>query len=184
MERERLTIATQSVGLAEHALQKASAYARERLQGRAASSTANTQLPADPIIVHADIRRMLLTMKAYTGGARALLVWTAHFVDAARRSTDEEQRNDARDIAQLLTPMVKAFVTDICAEVTNLGLQVLGGHGYIRESGMEQLVRDARVAQLYAGANGIQALDLVARKLPARDGRAFELLMRAVEESL
>ncbi len=94
------------------------------------------------------------------------------------------RRSDARDIAQLLTPMVKAFVTDICTEATNLGIQVMGGHGYIRESGMEQLVRDARVTQLYAGANGIQALDLVARKLPAGDGHAFELLMRSVDESL
>lgn len=184
MERERLTIATQSVGLAEHALQKARAYARERLQGRAAGAAAAANLPADPIIVHADVRRMLLTMKAYVEGARGLLLWTAHFIDVSRHSPDEERRNDAREIAQLLTPMAKAFVTDTCTEATNLGMQVLGGHGYIRESGMEQLVRDARVTQLYAGANGIQALDLVARKLPARDGRAFELLMRAVEQSL
>jgi len=184
MERERLTIATQSVGLAEHALQKARAYARERLQGRAAGAAAAAHLPADPIIVHADVRRMLLTMKAYVEGARALLLWTAHFIDVSRHASDEERRSDAREVAQLLTPMAKAFVTDICTEATNLGMQVLGGHGYIRESGIEQLVRDARVTQLYAGANGIQALDLVARKLPARDGRAFELLMRSMDESL
>jgi alkylation response protein AidB-like acyl-CoA dehydrogenase len=184
MERERLTIATQSVGLAEHALQRARGYARQRLQGRGAPGATNARLPADPIIVHADVRRMLLTMKACTEGARALLLWTAHFIDASRHAASEQQRNDSREVAQLLTPMAKAFVTDICAECTNIGMQVLGGHGYIRESGMEQLVRDARVAQLYAGANGIQALDLVARKLPAHDGRAFELLISSAEVSL
>lgn len=184
MERERLSIATQSVGLAEHAFQKARAYARERLQGRAAGGTAQPQLPADPLIVHADVRRMLLTMKAYTQGARALLLWTAHFIDVSRHCPNEERRGEARDLVQLLTPMVKAFVTDICTEATNLGMQVLGGHGYIRESGMEQLARDVRVTQLYAGANGIQALDLVARKLPARDGHALELFMRSLEDSL
>jgi alkylation response protein AidB-like acyl-CoA dehydrogenase len=184
MERERLTIATQSVGLAEHAFQKARSYARERLQGRAAGVAGNTQLPADPIIVHPDVRRMLLTMKAYTEGARALLLWTAHFMDVSRSCPQEVSRAEARDLVQLLTPMVKAFVTDISTETANLGMQVMGGHGYIRESGMEQLVRDVRVTQLYAGANGIQALDLLARKLPARDGRTLELFIRSLEQSV
>lgn len=184
MERERLTIATQSVGLAEHALQKARAYARERMQGRAASRPPASHLPADPIIAHADVRRMLLTMKAYTEGARALLLWTAQLIDDGRLAADEARRSDSHEVAQLLTPVAKAFITDICTEATSLGIQIMGGHGYIRESGMEQLYRDARVTQLYAGANGIQALDLVARKLPARDGHAFERLMQWIEESL
>jgi hypothetical protein len=184
MERERLTIATQSVGLAEHAFQKARSYARERLQGRAAGGAGNAQLPADPIIVHPDVRRMLLTMKAYTEGGRALLLWTAHFMDVSRRCPQEERRAEARNLLQLLTPMVKAFVTDICTETVNLGMQVMGGHGYIRESGMEQLARDVRVTQLYAGANGIQALDLLARKLPALDGRTLEVFIQSLEKSM
>lgn len=184
MERERLTIAMQSVGLAEHAYQKARAYARERLQGRTAGGAANAHLPADPIIVHADVRRMLLTMKAYTEGARALLFWTAQLIDVSRRCSDEKRRGEARDFVELLTPMVKAFVTDVCTEATNLGMQVMGGHGYIRESGMEQLVRDVRVTQLYAGANGIQARDLVSRKLTAHDGRGPELFLELMEQLL
>jgi alkylation response protein AidB-like acyl-CoA dehydrogenase len=184
MERERLTIATQSVGLAEHALQKARSYARERLQGRGAGVAGSAQLAADPIIVHADVRRMLLTMKAHTEGSRALLLWTAHLMDVSHLCPQEEQRAEARDLVQLLTPMVKAFVTDISTETANLGMQVMGGHGYIRESGMEQLVRDVRVTQLYAGANGIQALDLLARKLPACDGRTFALFIRSLEQSV
>ena len=184
MERERLTIATQSVGLAEHAFQNARVYAHERLQGRAAGGAANAHLPADPIIVHADVRRMLLTMKAYIEGARALLLWTACLIDEIRHGPDETRRNEARDFVQLLTPMVKAFVTDICTEATNISMQVMGGHGYIRESGVEQLARDVRVTQLYAGANGIQALDLVARKLSARDGRTPELFIRSMEKLL
>jgi alkylation response protein AidB-like acyl-CoA dehydrogenase len=175
MERERLSIALQSVGVAEHAYQKALAYARERLQGRAARGPARADLPADPIIVHGDVRRMLLTMKVYTEGSRALLLWTGSQIDRARRETDPGRRQDALDFVQLLTPVVKAFATDLGTETANLGIQVMGGHGYICESGMEQLARDVRVTQLYAGANGIQALDLVARKLPAREGRMLDL---------
>jgi butyryl-CoA dehydrogenase len=175
MERERLLIALQSVGLAEHSTQKAVAYARERLQGRAATGAKFPQLPADPIIVHADVRRMLLTMRAYTEGSRALSSWVACQLDRARSAPDAESRRDALDFVRLLTPVMKAFVSDLAVETTNLGIQVFGGHGYIRESAVEQLAREARITQLYAGANGIQALDLIVRKLPARDGRMLEL---------
>lgn len=180
MERERLVIALQSLGLAENSLQKARHYARERLQGRAAGGIRAPSLPADPIIVHADIRRMLLTMKAYTEGSRAILAWTASQIDGENGAADV----GAQAFVQLMTPMIKAFVTDLGSETTNLGIQIFGGHGYIREWGVEQLARDARVTQLYAGANGVQALDLIGRKLAARDGQAIQLFISRVEESL
>lgn len=186
MERERLTIALQSIGLAEHAYQKARNYATVRLQGRSASGIKSPELPADPLVVHADVRRMLLTMRAYTEGTRALLIWIASQIDHARRESNAEARRDALDFVQLLTPLAKAFATDLGVETTRLGIQVMGGHGYIRESGMEQLARDAHVTPLYAGANGIQALDLVVRKLRARDGRMLDLFttpVKAVMES-
>lgn len=181
MERERLSIALQSVGVAGRAYQGAVAYARERLQGRAVTGAQFPQQAADPLIVHGDIRRMLLTMKAYTEGSRALLLWIGAEIDRARREQDPERRRAALDFVQLMTPMAKAFATDVAVETANLGLQVMGGHGYIRESGMEQLLRDVRVTPLYAGANGIQALDLVARKLPARGGAMLELFTASVE---
>jgi alkylation response protein AidB-like acyl-CoA dehydrogenase len=177
MESERLVIALQSLGLAEHALQKARDYALGRLQGRAVSGPRYPDRPADPIIVHADVRRMLLTMRANVEGARALLAWTAAHLDRAGDDLD------SRDFVLLMTPMLKAFVTELGVETTNLGVQVFGGHGYIRESGVEQLVRDARVTPLYAGANGIQALDLILRKLPMREGRMLALFTGAVREA-
>ncbi|TFH39952.1 MAG: acyl-CoA dehydrogenase, partial [Lysobacterales bacterium] len=156
MNIARLTVGVQGLGLAETAYQSARAYARERLQGRAITGAQYPDRPADPIIVHPDVRRMLLTMKAYNEGARALAYWVALRVDLSRHHPDPEARQEAEDLVQLMTPVVKSFFTDYGFEVTNLGLQIFGGHGYIREHGMEQLVRDARIGQLYEGTNGIQ----------------------------
>src|SRR5262249_5151790 len=148
------------------AYQSARAYASERLQGRALTGTKEPDKVADPIIVHPDIRRMLLTMKAQNEAARALAAWIGLEIDFSHRHPDPERRQAADDLVALMTPIIKAYFTDHGFAASNLGVQVMGGHGYIREHGMEQLVRDARITQLYEGANGIQALDLVGRKLP------------------
>ena len=171
MNDARIAVGMQGLGIAETAYQSAADYAKERLQGRALGGAMAPDKPADPIIVHPDVRRMLLTMRAYTEGARALAAWTAMNLDIAAKHPDEAARQEADDLVSLLTPIVKAFLTDIGSECANLGVQVFGGHGYIREWGMEQLVRDARIAQLYEGANGIQALDLVGRKMGLHTGR-------------
>jgi len=180
MNVARLAVGIQGLGLAETAYQSAAAYAREREQGRALSGVKFPDRPADPILVHPDVRRNLLTMRAYIEGARALAVWVACAVDVAERHPDAARRQEADDLVALLTPVVKAFFTDMGFEVTNLGMQVFGGHGYIREHGMEQLVRDARIAQLYEGTNGIQALDLVGRKLPQGMGRLLRRFFHPV----
>ena len=178
MNTERLGVGIQGLGIAEASYQGAVAYARERLQGRAAGGARYPDKSADPIIVHADVRRMLLTQRAYTEGCRALGLWVARALDDQHHDPDPGQRADAEDLVALLTPIVKALFTDLGSEVANLGVQVLGGHGYIREQGMEQYVRDCRITQIYEGTNGIQALDLVGRKLPAHGGR---LLRRFAE---
>jgi alkylation response protein AidB-like acyl-CoA dehydrogenase len=171
MNDARLEVGIQGLGIAETAYQSAVAYARERRQGRALSGAREPEEPADPIIVHPDVRRMLLTMRAFTEGARALACWIGMAIDRAERDPDPAARQAADDLVALMTPIIKAYFTDEGSACANLGVQVMGGHGYIREWGMEQLVRDARITQLYEGANGIQALDLVGRKLPAHFGR-------------
>ena len=171
MNLERLAVGIQGLGLAEAAYRNAAAYARERLQGRAPSGAKCPDKPADPIIVHPDVRRMLLTQRAIVEGGRALAVWTALALDDHARHPDSDRRREAGDLAALLTPVAKALLTDLGFEAANLGMQVFGGHGYIRDHGMEHYVRDARVTQIYEGTNGIQALDLVGRKLPAHGGR-------------
>jgi alkylation response protein AidB-like acyl-CoA dehydrogenase len=180
MNSARLGVGMQSLGLAEMATQTAIAYARDRLQGRAATGPAWTDGPADPIIVHADVRRMLLTCKAYTEGGRALAAWVAQLTDRAHAHPDTAVRNEASELIALLTPVVKAFLTDNGFEVCNLAMQVLGGHGYIREWGMEQLVRDARINMIYEGTNGIQALDLLGRKVLHDGGARLSLLRQRV----
>lgn len=165
MNSSRLGVGMQSLGLAEVSLQNAVAYARERIQGRALTGAAQPEKAADPIIVHPDVRRMLLTCKAYTEGGRAIASWTALLIDRERSHPDPEVRADAAELVALLTPIVKAFISDNAFETTSLGVQVFGGHGYIRETGMEQYVRDARINMLYEGTNGIQALDLLGRKV-------------------
>jgi butyryl-CoA dehydrogenase len=181
MNGARLGVGLQGLSLAETAYQTARQYAQERLQGRALSGTKQPDKPADPIIVHPDVRRMLLTMRAYTEGARALAGWVSLALDRAERHPDAATREEAEDFLGLMTPIVKAFFTDNAYIATNLGMQVLGGHGYIREWGMEQLVRDCRITQIYEGANGIQALDLVGRKMPLHNGRLLRRFFHPVD---
>ncbi len=171
MNAARIGVGVQGLGVGEVAYQNAAAYARERPQGRSLSGPKAPDESADPIIVHPDVRRMLMTARAFTEGARALALWTGVHVDIARYHPDEERRQQADDLVALMTPLVKAYLTDTGYECANLALQCFGGHGYIREMGMEQFVRDARITQIYEGANGIQALDLVGRKLVVGEGR-------------
>jgi alkylation response protein AidB-like acyl-CoA dehydrogenase len=180
MNAARLGVGVQGLGLAETAYQSARAYAADRLQGRALKGAKFPDKPADPIIVHPDVRRMLLTMKAINESARALGAWTALELDVAEKHPDPERRQEAEDLVALLTPIIKSWFTDAGFAAANLGVQVMGGHGYIREHGMEQLVRDARITQLYEGANGIQALDLVGRKLPMHMGRLLRRFFHPV----
>ncbi|ROR34108.1 acyl-CoA dehydrogenase C-terminal domain-containing protein [Inmirania thermothiophila] len=184
MNAARLAVGIQGLGLAEAAYQAAAAYARERLQGRAPGGPRHPDKPADPILVHPDVRRMLLTMRAWTEGCRALAGRVAQALDVARRDEDPARREAAHDYVSLMTPVVKAFFTDAGFECANLAVQVYGGHGYIREQGVEQLVRDARITQIYEGTNGIQALDLVGRKLPAHFGRLARRFFHPVAEYL
>ena len=181
MNAARLAVGIQGLGLAETAYQGARDYAKERLQGRALAGAKFPGKPADPIIVHPDVRRMLLTMRAYTEGARALAYWVGMQLDVAAKHPDAAARQEADDLVALMTPIVKAFLTDSGFDVANLGMQVFGGHGYIRENGMEQLSRDARIAQLYEGTNGIQALDLVGRKLGIGTGRLLRRFFHPVQ---
>jgi len=180
MNSERLSVGTQGLGVGEAAYQSAVAYARDRLQGRSLSGTKHPERPADPIIVHPDVRRMLMTMRAYNEGCRALGVWVANALDRMERITDPAARAESEDFIALMTPVVKALFTDLGFEGTNLALQAYGGHGYIVEHGMEQYVRDARIAMIYEGTNGIQALDLVGRKLPANMGRLLRSFFHPV----
>jgi alkylation response protein AidB-like acyl-CoA dehydrogenase len=180
MNKARLAIGLQGLGLAETAYQSAVAYARERLQGRSLSGPKFPDKSADPIIVHPDVRKNLLTMRACNESARALALWIGMAADVAAKHPDPARRMEANDLVDLVTPMIKAFFTDYGFEAANLGLQVFGGYGYIRDSGMEQLVRDARIAQIYEGANGIQALDLVGRKLLQHEGRLLRRLFHPV----
>jgi alkylation response protein AidB-like acyl-CoA dehydrogenase len=177
MNAARLGVGMQGLGIAECAYQSAVAYARDRLQGRALTGPKNASGPADPIIVHPDVRRMLMTQKSFTEAARALALWVGMLIDEAHRHPDEKQREAADDLIQMLTPIIKAYYTDMGSECANLAVQTYGGHGFIREHGVEQLVRDARITQLYEGTNGIQALDLVGRKLPMKGGRAAQRLL-------
>ncbi len=171
MNAARLHVGVQGLAIAEAAYQAAVAFARERLQGRALTGAKYPQQEADPILVHPDVRKMLLGIRAFTEGARALTAWTAIAIDHAESDPDPERRQEGDDLASLLTPVVKAFQTDLGFEAANLALQVHGGYGYVHEYGVEQMVRDARITQIYEGTNGIQALDLVGRKLPAHMGR-------------
>jgi len=182
MNTERLAVGIQGLGIAEAAYQNAAAYARERLQGRSVAGARDPEKAADPIIVHPDVRRMLLTMRAYAEGMRALGLWVAQALDRRDRDPDPEARGAADEFVSLMTPVIKALFTDLGVECASLGIQVFGGHGYIREHGMEQYLRDARIGPIYEGTNGIQALDLVGRKLPMRSGELAERFFAPVEE--
>jgi alkylation response protein AidB-like acyl-CoA dehydrogenase len=182
MNSERLSVGIQGLGAAETSYQSAVAYARDRIQGRSLSGTKAADKAADPIIVHPDVRRMLLTIRSYTEGCRALGGWVARELDEMERSPDPDIAKRAGDFTALMTPVVKSLFTDLGFEATNLGMQVYGGHGYIRDHGMEQLVRDARISMIYEGTNGIQALDLVGRKLPQGAGRMLRTFFHPVSE--
>ncbi len=171
MNSARLGVGVQGLGQAHISYVNAVEYARDRLQGRSLTGAKNPEGAADPIIVHADIRRGLLTMRAFIEGARALATWTGMLIDQEVRDPDAARREEAADLVALLTPVIKAYFTDLGFESANIGLQTYGGHGYIREWGMEQFVRDARIGQIYEGTNYVQAIDLVGRKLPEGDGR-------------
>jgi alkylation response protein AidB-like acyl-CoA dehydrogenase len=184
MNTERLSVGIQGLGVAEVAYQNAVTYARERIQGRSLTGAKAPDKAADPIIVHPDVRRMLLTMRAYIEGCRALSGWVAREIDILHRSTDEDAKTIADDFTALLTPVVKAMFTDLGFEICSSAMQVYGGHGYVRDHGMEQYVRDVRISQIYEGANGVQALDLVGRKLPQDGGRLLTRFLDPVMEFL
>ena len=182
MNAARLGVGMQSLGLTEVAYQNAASYAKERLQMRSLSGPKAPDLPADPIIVHPDVRRMLLTARAYAEGGRALAVYTALLIDQELSSTDEAVKEDAADLVALLTPIVKAFLTDNAWISTSHCLQVFGGHGYIREWGMEQFVRDARINMIYEGTNTIQSLDLLGRKVLLDRGKKLKKLIVLIQQ--
>jgi alkylation response protein AidB-like acyl-CoA dehydrogenase len=184
MNTERVSVGVQGLGVGEAAYQSAVYYAKDRLQGRSLSGTKAPDKPADPIIVHPDVRRMLMTMRAYNEGCRAVCGWVSRALDAEKHSTDPEVKQRAADFIALMTPVVKALFTDMGYESANLAVQVYGGHGYISESGVEQYVRDARIAMIYEGTNGIQALDLVGRKLGAHMGRYLRSFFHPVSNFL
>jgi hypothetical protein len=181
MNEARLGVGVQGLAQSEVAYQNAVTYAKERLQGRALTGPKNKDKPADPIIVHPDVRRTLMTIRAFNEAARALVLWTALNSDLAHRAQDEKTRAVADDHMGLLTPVIKGVLTDTGFANTVMAQQMFGGHGYIAEHGMEQFVRDARIAMLYEGANGIQALDLVGRKLPKDGGRALQAFFAEVQ---
>ena len=181
MNGARLMVGVQSLGIAEVAYQSALYYARDRLQGRSLHGAKNPKKPADPIIVHPDVRKNLLKLKSLTEGVRGLVALTALQLDLARVEKDKFKKQLAEDWVALLTPIIKAYGSDIGSEAANLAVQIYGGHGYIKEHGVEQLVRDVRITQLYEGTNGIQALDLVGRKLPMHNGRLLRSFFHVVK---
>ncbi|MCW8126146.1 acyl-CoA dehydrogenase C-terminal domain-containing protein [Microbulbifer halophilus] len=181
MNYERLGVGIQGLGASERSYQNALDYARERVQSRSPTGAKQPDKTADPIIVHPDVRRMLLTQKALIGGGRALSTYVAKWLDIAKFGEGEEKKNGEGMVA-LLTPVAKAFFTDKGLDCTIIGQQVFGGHGYIREWGQEQLVRDVRITQIYEGTNGIQALDLAGRKTVANGGALFELFAADVQQ--
>ncbi len=180
MNEARLGVGVQGLAQSEVAYQNAATYAKTRLAGRALSGAKFPQQPADPIIVHPDVRRMLMSIRAFNEAARALVTWIALKSDIAHRSADAKERQAAEDYLGLMTPVIKGVLTDQGFANTVMAQQVYGGHGYIAENGMEQFVRDARIAMMYEGANGIQALDLVGRKLPKDGGRALQAFFAEV----
>jgi len=182
MNEARLGVGLQGLSVAEVAYQNAVAYAKERIQGRSLSGPKAPDKKADPIIVHPDIRRALMTIRAFNEAGRALVLWTAIKSDVAHRSGDDKERQAADDHMGLMTPIIKGVLTDKGFDHAVMAQQMYGGHGYIEEHGMSQFVRDARIAMIYEGANGIQALDLVGRKLAVNGGRAVQAFFKEVGE--
>lgn len=182
MNAARLGVGMQGLGLTEVAYQNSLAYARQRLQMRALNGPKAPDKPADPIIVHPDVRRMLLTQKAYVEGGRAFAYWIALLIDKERSHHNKAVRTESAELVALLTPIVKAFLTDNACEATNLGMQIFGGHGYISEWGSEQYVRDARIGTIYEGTNTIQSLDLLGRKVSADMGAKLKKFGALVQD--
>ncbi|MFL5015318.1 MAG: acyl-CoA dehydrogenase family protein, partial [Rhizobium sp.] len=180
MNEARLMVGLQGIAISEIAYQNAASYARDRIQGRSLSGPKAPDKKADPIIVHPDIRRTLMTIRAFNEAGRAFLLWTALKSDIAHRASDEKERQTADDILGLVTPILKGVMTDKGFDHAVMAQQVFGGHGYIEEWGMSQYVRDARIAMIYEGANGSQALDLVGRKLALNGGRAAMALFKEI----
>jgi len=182
MNAARMGVGIQGIAIGEVAYQNAVTYSLERLAGRSLTGAKNPDGPADPIIVHPDIRRMLLSARSFVEGARAVAMWVSYLFTVQREAATPEERQDASDISNLMTPVIKAFFTDMGFDATNAAMQCFGGHGYVRDHGMEQFVRDARINQVYEGANGVQAMDLVGRKLTANGGRAPGVFFGLVEK--
>jgi alkylation response protein AidB-like acyl-CoA dehydrogenase len=182
MNSARLYVGVQGLGIGEVAYQNALAYAKDRLQMRSLKGAKFPDKPADPIIVHPDVRRMILTQRAFAEGGRAMAMETALKIDLAHRHPDEKVRKECDDFVQLMTPLVKSYLTDGGFEMASLAMQVYGGAGYITEYGVEQYVRDARITMIYEGTNGIQALDLVGRKLPVGAGRYLRTFFHPATE--
>jgi alkylation response protein AidB-like acyl-CoA dehydrogenase len=181
MNEARLAVGLQGLAQSEVAYQNAALYAKDRVQGRALTGAKAADKPADPIIVHPDVRRILMTIRAFNEAARALVLWTALNGDVSHRSDDTKERQVSDDMMGLLTPVIKGVLTDIGFANAVQAQQIFGGHGYIAEQGMEQFVRDARIAMIYEGANGVQALDLVGRKLGKDGGRAVMAFFAEVQ---
>jgi alkylation response protein AidB-like acyl-CoA dehydrogenase len=184
MNQARLGVGLQGLGLSERALQAATHYALERLQGRASHGAEQPNQNADPIVVHADVRRMLMTIKSQTEAQRLLVYYTYLLEDTLTFSSDAKTREGAALLASLLVPIVKANLTDAAFEHASLALQVHGGSGFIRDTGVEQYVRDARITMIYEGTNGIQALDLLGRKVLMNGGAAVQLMIKTIQNSL
>lgn len=184
MNAARIGVGIQGLGLSEVSYQNAVDYAKDRLQMRSISGPKNPDGPADPIIVHPDVRRMLMNSRSFNESARTLALWCALLIDLSHKGESEKQREWAEDMVGLMTPVIKGVFTDRGYENASANQQVFGGHGYIAEWGMEQFVRDARITQIYEGTNGIQALDLVGRKLGANGGRAVQRFFKHVTEEI
>ena len=182
MNSARLGVGMQSLGLAEVAYQNSLAYAKDRIQGRSATGAKAADKPADPIIVHPDVRRMLLTQKAYVEAARTFTYWAGLAIDREHNHPDAQVRSDNADLVALLTPVIKGFITDNGYESTTLAMQVYGGHGYIAETGVEQYVRDARINMIYEGTNTVQALDLLGRKVLADGGAKLMKFGKVIQD--
>ncbi|MBN8544329.1 MAG: acyl-CoA dehydrogenase C-terminal domain-containing protein [Alphaproteobacteria bacterium] len=181
MNTARLYVGVQGLGVGEAAYQNALAYAKERPQGRALNGAKFPEKPADPITVHPDVRRMLYTMKAFNEGARALVMWTALMLDISHRHPDAQKRQEADDFVQLITPILKASLTDGGFETASTAMQIFGGYGYIEEYGASQYLRDSRIAMIYEGTNGVQAMDLVGRKLGYETGRYLKAFFHPLD---
>jgi alkylation response protein AidB-like acyl-CoA dehydrogenase len=187
MNEARLGVGVQGLAIAEVANQNAADYARDRIQGRALSGARFPDQAADPIIVHPDVRRMLMTNRAFIEGARAIVVWSALQFDISKHDENDDNRERATDMLSLMTPVIKSYMTDQGVEAASRAMQCLGGHGYINEWGMAQFLADARIAPIYEGTNGIQAMDLIGRKLPSKNGEVireyFSMIQNFIDQN-